>query len=212
VDTTKSGEGLAARARYSGTLFPALGNHECTGATTSNCGPGTANGTTLNYTNYMSRMLGPIHQPNPYYAINVTAADGTWTSKFVFIAANAWTPTQSAWLSTTLAMPTTYTFVIRHEPAAATTAPGVPESEKIMAQYPYTLAIVGHTHTYGKTGARQITVGNGGAPLTGGVNFGYGLVGQRPDGALQIDMIDYVTGQPDLKFRFALKADGAVTP
>ena len=203
---------LAARARYSGAFFPAMGNHECTGATASNCGPGTANGTTVNYTNYLSRMLAPIQQSNPYYAIDVNAVDGTWTSKFVFIAANAWTAAQSAWLATALAKPTTYTFIVRHEPAAASTAPGVTESEKIMAQHPYTLAIVGHTHTYAKTGAKQITVGNGGAPLTGGVNYGYGLVGQRPDGALQVDMIDYSTGQPDTKFRFAIKADGTAAP
>lgn len=73
---------------------------------------------------------------------------------------------------------------------------------------PYTLSIVGHTHRYGKTGPRQVTTGNGGAPLTGGANHGFGLVSQRADGAVQVDMIDYQTGMADLAFRFALKADG----
>jgi hypothetical protein len=203
---------LAARTRYSGAFFPAMGNHECTGATASNCGPGTADGTTANYSNYLSRMLGPIQQSSPYYVIEIDASDGSWTAKLVFVAANAWTATQSAWLAATLAKPTTYTFVVRHEPAAGSTAPGVTESEAIMAQHPYTLAIVGHTHTYGRTGPRQITVGNGGAPLTGGVNYGYGIVGQRADGALQVDMIDSSTGQADAKFRFAIKADGTPAP
>jgi hypothetical protein len=78
-----------------------------------------------------------------------------------------------------------------------------------MAKHPLTLAIVGHTHTYGKTGPKQVTIGNGGAPLTGGSNYGWGHVTQRGDGAVQVDMIDYQSGQPDVKFRFALKADGS---
>jgi hypothetical protein len=39
---------LGARAKYSGTTFAAMGNHECTGATASNCGAGNANGVTAN--------------------------------------------------------------------------------------------------------------------------------------------------------------------
>ena len=81
-----------------------------------------------------------------------------------------------------------------------------------MANHPYTLAIVGHTHTYGKTGAKQVTIGNGGAPLTGGGTYGYGIVSQRADGAIEVDMIDYATGSPDSKFHFALKADGSPAP
>ncbi|HEX2569871.1 MAG TPA: hypothetical protein VH877_09980, partial [Polyangia bacterium] len=90
---------LQARANFSNVLFPALGNHECTGYTTSNCGTGNTDGNTLNYTTYLSKMLGPINQTLPYYTINVNAIDGSWTSKFVFIAANAWDSTQSSWLS-----------------------------------------------------------------------------------------------------------------
>jgi hypothetical protein len=81
-----------------------------------------------------------------------------------------------------------------------------------MAQFPYTLAIVGHTHTYAKTGPRQVTMGNGGAPLTGGSTYGFGLISQRADDAIQVDMIDYQTGKADLGFRFALKADGSPAP
>ena len=81
-----------------------------------------------------------------------------------------------------------------------------------MAQYPYTLDLVGHTHTYGKTGPKQVTIGNGGAPLTGGVNYGFGLVAQRTDGTIQVDMIDYATGQPDTSFRFAVHPDGTPAP
>lgn len=202
----------AARAQYSGVLFPAMGNHECTGATNSNCGPGTTTGDTKNYTDFLQYMLAPIKQSTPYYAVHVNGPNNVWTAKIVFIAGNAWTQAQATFLQSALAQPTTYTFVVRHEPKAATAAPGVKPSEAIMAQYPYTLAIVGHTHTYGKTGPKQVTIGNGGAPLTGGANYGWGHITQRQDGAIQVDMIDYQSGQPDMKFRFALKPDGSPAP
>ena len=78
-----------------------------------------------------------------------------------------------------------------------------------MNKYPFTLAITGHTHTYSHYGnARQVIVGNGGAPLTGGKNFGFSLVSQRPDKNIQVDMIDYTTGLADPTFTFVLRPDG----
>jgi hypothetical protein len=200
---------MAARAKYSGTFFPAMGNHECTGYTDSNCGSGNSDGITNNYTTFMTQMLGPIGQTNPYYSININATDGSWTAKFVFIAANAWTSAQSSWLTSTLAKATTYTFIIRHEAAEANTAPGVTPSESIIASYPYTMKIVGHTHTYERSGAQEVIFGNGGAPLTGSGDYGFALVQQRADNAIQFDMLDYQTSAPDTSFRFAVNADGS---
>jgi len=66
---------------------------------------------------------------------------------------------------------------VRHESNTATTAPGVTPSKNIINQHPYTLLIVGHTHTYQHNPAdREVVVGIGGAPLTTGVNYGYGVV------------------------------------
>jgi hypothetical protein len=203
---------LGARKGFSNVVFPALGNHECTGAVTSNCGSGNKDGLTNNYNAFLTKLLAPLGQTNPNYVIHVTANDNKWTSKFVFVAGNAWSPADATWLESTLSMPTTYTFIVRHEPKAASTAPGCKASEAIMANHPYTLAIVGHTHTYGKTGARQVTIGNGGAPLTGGANFGFGLIQQRTDGAIQVDMVDYSSGKADAGFRFAVHADGSPAP
>lgn len=202
---------LGARNGYSNVVFPALGNHECTGATASNCGQGTVDGITQNYSAFTSMMLGPIGKAEPWYAIEVDHSGQTWTSKFVFIAANAWTNTQATWLQSAMAKPTTYTFVIRHEPQSATNAPGVSPSESLINQYPYTLKIVGHTHTYSHFG-REVVVGNGGAPLTGGASYGYAVIQQRQDGAMQVDMVDWQTGQPDPGFRFAVKPNGSPAP
>jgi hypothetical protein len=202
---------LGARAKYSGVVFPAMGNHECTGYTSSNCGPNGTDGETPNYKNFLSMMLAPIGQTNPYYSINIkSTAPGGWTSKFVFIAANAWDSTQSSWLSSTLAMPTTYTFVIRHESSEADTAPGVSPSDTIIAANSVTLEIFGHTHSYEWYGTNQIIMGNGGAPLSGGVDYGYGLVRQQPNGNITVDEYDYQTQKADPSFHRELTPAGQI--
>lgn len=207
---------VQARKLYSGVQFPTMGNHECTGSTSSNCGTGNANGITANYTAFMNQLLGPIQKTLPYYSIDVNAIDNSWTAKFVFIAANAWGTAQSTWLTTTMAKPTTYTFVIRHEPPDASPAgPGQAPSEAIIAQHPYTLLIVGHSHTYGHYTTpypREVLVGNGGAPLTSsGKNYGFAVFNQRADGAIVGDMIDYMSGLADSRFHFVVKPDGTLT-
>jgi hypothetical protein len=204
---------VAARSTYSGVAFPAMGNHECTGATASNCGPSNVDGVTANYSAFLAKMLQPLGKTDPYYAVRIDALDKSWSAKFVFIAANAWTSTQATWLDQQLSQPTTYTFVVRHEPAAADTAPGVTPSEQIMAAHPYTLSIVGHTHTYAHYPGREVIIGNGGAPLTGSKDYGFGLFDQRPDGAIQVDMIDYASGLAvGGYFHFAVKPDGSAAP
>ena len=81
-----------------------------------------------------------------------------------------------------------------------------------MARHPYTLSVVGHTHTYQHFGGREVVIGNGGAPLTGSKNYGFGIFNQRTDGAIQVDMIDYESGAADSAFRFAVHPDGTPAP
>ncbi len=203
---------LAARQQYKGVVFPAMGNHECTGGTASNCGPGTTDGATNNYSAFIAKLLSPIGKTLPYYSVEIDAVDGSWTSKFVFVAANAWSSTQASWLDATLSKTTTYTFIVRHESRLVTQTPGVPPSEQIILQHPFTLEIVGHTHTYAHYPGREVVIGNGGAPLTGNKNYGFGLFFQRPNGTIQVDMIDYTSGAADPSFRFAVKPDGSNAP
>jgi hypothetical protein len=202
-----------ALKNYTGILFPAMGNHECTGYTASNCGPGNADGITQNYTAFLSTMMQPLGQSKPYYSVNVNATNGSWTAKFVFVAANAWDSTQSSWLQSTLSQKTTYTFIVRHEPDSASTAPGVSPSDSIISQYPYTMKIVGHTHEYSKVSTQEVIFGNGGAPLASSYyDYGYGLFTQRADGAIQVDEYDYQTNQPNPSFRYAVNPDGTAAP
>ena len=202
---------LLARQAFSNITFPTMGNHECTGATTSNCGQGTANGITDNFTQFMNKMLAPLGVTKPWYVIHVNSTTSAWTAKFVFVAPNAWTPEQAAWLTTTLAQPTTYTFVIRHERTTANTAPGVTPSNLTIKQNALTLLIVGHTHTYEyQPQYHEVVVGNGGAPLTTGANYGYVIGRQRADGAIEFKEYDYATNA--VNQTFAVKADGTPTP
>jgi hypothetical protein len=201
---------LAARAQFPGPLFPALGNHECTGAVASNCGQGNADGVTKNYTTFLSKMLAPLGVTQPWYTVHVASTNGSWTAKFVYVAPNAWSSAQGSWLDAELAKPTTYTFVVRHEGNIATQAPGVTPSAAIIAKHPLTMLIVGHTHTYAYyANEKQLVVGNGGAPLTSAVQYGYVAARQRADGAIVFRSIRYDTGA--VVQQFAVKPDGSTT-
>jgi hypothetical protein len=199
---------MQARAKFPGVLLPAMGNHECTGETASNCGLGNKNGFTQSYTAFVERMLWPIHETLPYYRVAFDADDRSWTSKVVVIAANAWDEAQASWLEAALSVPTTYTFVVRHEPDEAKTAPGTVPSGLILDRHPFTLEICGHTHTYSHE-KNRIVIGNGGAPLSGDKGYGFGLVQRRVDGVLVVDEVDLETGQTDPAFHFAVHADGS---
>jgi len=147
----------------------------------------------------------------PYYTVSVKSTTGAWTAKFVFVAANAWTSAQSSWFTSAMSQSTTYTFVVRHEGTTATTAPGVTPSAAIMSQHPYTILIAGHTHTYAHFPSdKEIIVGNGGAPLSGGVNYGYVIARQKPDGSIGFTAYDYSTNA--VIESFAVKADGSAAP
>ena len=202
---------IGARAQFTNAVFAAMGNHECTGATASNCGPGAQNGLTPNYSEFLKRLLGPYGITKPYYEYDFAAGDGSWTAKIVVIAANAWSDAQATWLDQALAKPTTYTFVVRHESQSANTAPGVTPSETIIAAHPLTLKIVGHTHTYYHDARNhELVSGNGGAPLTSSANYGYAIVTRLASGAIQVTEYDYSTNQS--VDTWSVNADGSPAP
>jgi hypothetical protein len=178
----------SARQAYTGTLFAAMGNHECDGYTADNC-----TSPTNNYTAFANTLLAPLGQSLPYYSIPISATDGSWNAKLLILACNYWSSTQQAWLTTELAQKTTYTFVVQHEPASATTGPCVSAVEGLLASSSYSLSIVGHTHHFASSG-KEIIVGNGGAPLSGGT-YGYATVEQQ-SGGFVVTNYDYSTAAP----------------
>jgi hypothetical protein len=176
----------AAMRAYSGTVFAAMGNHECDGYTADNC----AGMTTNNLSAYMNTLVKPLGKSLHYYTVPISAIDGSWTAKLVIVGCNNWDSTQKAWLQAELAKPTTYTFVVRHEPASETRGPCVTDVESLLASYPYNLSLVGHTHHYALSG-KEVIVGNGGAPLSGGT-YGYTTVEQLSSG-FRVSNYDYAT-------------------
>jgi hypothetical protein len=200
-----------ARSAYSGAYWPAMGNHECTGADVSNCAYGSG---TVNLADWMSIALTPIGVTLPYYTKTVTASDNSWTAKFIFTACNAWDSTQASWLTAQLAMSTTYTFVIRHE-SAEDLASGdsgsqypCKASQTSIGAAALTLLIVGHTHEYQHSATyKEIINGIGGAPLTSGTDYGYTIVTRNSDGTLTVTTYDYKDGSTIDSFK--INADGS---
>jgi hypothetical protein len=168
---------VAARSNYRGLLFPALGNHECTGATVGNCAAGT---TTNNLSAFRSALLQPIGKTELYYSFDVNDPAGTWTAKFIVAACNAWDATQQTWLSQQLSRSTTFTFVIRHE-ALGVAAPCTTQMDALLRQKPPTMMLVGHTHTFSHSGT-QLVEGVGGAPITGNAVYGFATIEQLSAG------------------------------
>jgi hypothetical protein len=182
---------LQAEASFSGQVFHCMGNHECTGATAGNC---TSTDQTPNLQGFMQKLV-PF-STLPYFSVTLQTSLGS--AKFVVIAANFWTPDQETWLRQQLAIPTTYTFVVRHEApnGHGNSAPGVAPSDAIIAQFPVTLKLFGHSHTYERLSTNAVISGNGGAPLTSAVSFGYLMVRQLASGNIAVTEFEQGTNTP----------------
>jgi hypothetical protein len=224
---------MSARALLSAPFLPVLGNHECITNTNGNCPAGSYSGLMQDYLNTI--VTPSTNQSSPYYSILYKATDGSWNAKFIATAANAWDTTQQTWLQSTLAVKTTYTFFLRHEPANANTAPGTTPSENLVsAAYNagnLTLSMTGHTHlvqlaggtlpygdSYGATQPYEIIIGNGGAPLDAGSYYGYAVLTRRAsDGAIVTQMYESANSSgtaispnvADTQFRFAVNPNGS---
>ena len=186
---------ITAAQPYTGQIFLGMGNHECNGATASNCGASNTDGVTPNYANFINLLgtfgINSTNQPTlanreAYYEVDIASSDATnpWTARFLMIAANAWDSGQSNWLTGKMKeTSTTYTFVIRHESyeddgAASSDQPGdLGASDQIInsASAPYTMLLVGHTHEYRQStsgnGEVELIVGNGGAETSGPAGY-----------------------------------------
>ena len=187
--TTQMSLVLAAEAPYHGAIYHTLGNHECTGATASNCPNGDE---TPNVRAFMANLV-PKSATKPWYRVDVNTAHGK--AKILFVAANAWSDEQASWLTTQMADPTTYTFAVRHEPPSEPSAPGVGPSEAILHAAPLTLELLGHYHSYQHLDAVHVISGNAGAPLSRG-SFGYLVVEELDDGNIAVSEIDQASNLP----------------
>jgi len=193
---------LAAEASVTVPFFHGLGNHECTGASASNCPNGDE---TPNMRAFRS-MLAP-GRAAPYY--DFTVHTGLGDAHFVITAPNAWGPAEQQWLQQALGQPARYTIVAAHEPAGEREAPGsVPIEDAIAARGGVTLRLYGHTHEYRRLAPNAVINGNAGAPLSSRRGtYGFALVEQRDDGNLVVTAYDVGT-PPMVHDSFVLAPDG----
>jgi len=181
---------MAARQAYTGTFFPAMGNHECDGYTADNCTSFTQSD---NIKAFMSSMITPLGLSVPYYEVDINGLKGDFTSKLLVIACNYWNTAQQSWLTSALARPTTYTILARHEDSGATTGPCVNTVETMMKNATYNLSLVGHSHTFSvNASTKEIIVGNGGVQQTA-VPYGFATF-EELNGSFQIKQYDQSTG------------------
>ncbi len=177
---------LTAKSQYPGTLFAAMGNHECTTPTASNC-VGTF--TRKTYDAYIAALVTPLGKANPYYSFPVQTSAGVAT--FILTACNAWDATQKAWLQGELSNGSTFKIIVRHESLTAT-APCSAEMNPMLQASAWNLLLVGHTHLFSHSG-KQLIVGMGGAPISGSTPYGYITVEQLAQGGWHVIQYDSTT-------------------
>ena len=181
-----------ATARFGGTWFMTMGNHECWR------GPCLLNSTSANYVAFMSS-LAPI-SAKPYYAFNVETQLGR--AAFIIIADNAWDGAQQTWLQqalTTADRDARYTFVFRHHPEGDTSVTTNAAVMSIIRQHKFSMFISGHAHEYkhqpNVDSGRDVVLGLGGAPLLGTATWnGYALIDEQTDGRLKVTVFDLSGG------------------
>ena len=193
--------GAEVAGGFQGTIFHAMGNHECITGTCANC---PNENETPNVQQYMQNILA--FEPHSYFDFSVQTSQGL--AHFIVSSPNAWDSSnvQQNWLNQVAAQPADYTFYLQHEPrgdeGAPCPAPGAKASyETMRSKNPNTtLYLYSHVHEYMHytDNPNEVIVGNGGAPLNtagpaSGQFFGYLIVEQLANGNVQVTAYEAVT-------------------
>jgi hypothetical protein len=182
-----------AMAKYSGTVFGAMGNHECTSLSALNC----ASWDSAAFQAYRAALVTPLGKAKAYYTVPFSALDGSWTAKLIVLACNDWDTTQRDWFTAEMAKPTTYTLVARHQPSGG---PCTGDADQIMTTQPYDLLLVGHLHRFAHSG-KSVTVGISGAPILTGDPYGFVTIEQLvADAGFRVTQYDETTALPVTSF------------
>jgi hypothetical protein len=188
------GEYAGAAALLGKTVFMTMGNHECTGASRALCRLGDY-GSNPNFTAYMDA-LAPISN-TPYYRFDVSTRSGL--AVFLVVADDVWDAAERDWLTAQLTdadARAKYTFVSKHHPDRNLDHPEFQDIYELVRKHKYTLFLTGHSHQYRrqKDDPRALVMGCGGAPLTGGDFWGYGIATQGLDDRVYVSIYDQATG------------------
>ena len=177
-----------AMANYTaGPIYLTMGNHECTGATASNCPNLTE---TPNIQAFMADGAGGRDQAVLPHRRRDAARQGQ-----VPLRRRQRLGLDAAVVAAAAAR--------RSDDLHLRRAPRVDDvvgrahrrhaSESIVGAHPYTLELLGHTHEYRHEDTKHVISGNAGAPLSTG-NYGLLIVEQKSDGNITVTEIDEATG------------------
>jgi len=185
---------VAAANRLGKTVFMTMGNHECSGSSSTLCSAASYN-SNANYTAFMDA-LAPI-STKPYYRFDVTTKTGL--AVFIVVADDAWDTAQKTWLETQLTdadAHAKYTFVSKHHPDGNTDHVEFQAIYDQVTRHKYTLFLTGHSHLFKRQSndPRAMVIGCGGAPLAGGTFWGYGTALQGSDDRIYVRIYDQSTG------------------
>ena len=183
---------VSAAATLGKTVFMTMGNHECSGESTALCTTAVY-GHNANYTAFIDalRTISPL----PYYRFDVQTENGL--AVFLVVADDVWDATEQSWLEQQLTdadAKARYTFVSKHHPDGNTDHPQFQQIYDLVTSHKFTLFFTGHSHYYRHESSRVMVLGCGGAPLTGGNFWGYGIVAQQADGSISVTVYDQASG------------------
>lgn len=191
---TQMGYYTAAAALLGKTVFMTMGNHECTGESSSLCTLASYGGN-ANYTAFINA-LAPVAS-KPYYRFDVMTKSGL--AVFLVVADDVWDSAEQTWLTAQLTdadAHAKYTFVTKHHPDGNTDHPEFQTIYNLVRQHKYTLFLTGHSHLFKRQSndPRAMVIGCGGAPLAGGTFWGYGTALQGTDDRIYVTIRDQSTG------------------
>jgi hypothetical protein len=195
---------VSAATLFGQTVFMTLGNHECSGESTTLCDAQGSYGPNPNYTAFMES-LRPI-SALPYYRVDVQTSTGL--AVFLIVADDVWDSAEQSWLTQQLTdadLRAKYTFVSKHHPNRNTDHPEFQQIFDLVTAHKYTLFMTGHSHYYrhDSRDPRVLVMGVGGAPLSGGNFWGYGTVRQGPDDRIYVTIYDQATNHVEDQFDLA---------
>ena len=161
---------LSARDLLDRPFAPALGNHE--------------DDDTVNIPVWSQKF-----RVLQYYSFTVHTNAGD--VQFIVADDTYWNSTQLNQIKTWLSSSAPYHIVLKHHP---TDSSEITETtwQQIVAQYPPTLVLTGHSHTYDHPHPNELVLGTAGAPLANAApGYGYAMVDQIAGGGFQVSA--YVT-------------------
>lgn len=200
---------LSAERMYSGYVFHAAGNHECTGTVNFICPSETSSPESQGFRSMLQRDFSHVYH-------DFVVHTGLGDAHFILTAPNFWDAAQEAWFNAALDAPgNRYTIVVAHEPPDAIGPPASSATiEAAIAARPgrVSLRLYGHTHEFRPVTPNGVVTGNAGAPLaTGATYHGFVIVQQRDDGNLQITEYEVGSAAPTAACSFIVTPAGALS-